>query len=245
MVGGWVGGRDGEREREKRIREKNLFSFPGKKKPTRKKNQKPKKEKKKHSSHLHAHLRDGVPGKLHRLVGPAGHPDLADDLQDQVLGGEVGRHLAVEDEAERRRHLDEELARAEDEAGVGVADARGELAEGARVAGVLRFFLFGREVEAGGRERKVSTFFPTLLTPLFFLSSSSFLLFPPPQKKLIKTLTESVPSSTSPGRQWPSCASATWQTPVLCFFVCFGVESETENTNREVSYFPRRKNPKK
>jgi len=26
-------------------------------------------------------------------------------------------------------------------------------------------------------------------------------------------LTESVPSSTSPGRQWPSCASATWQTP--------------------------------
>lgn len=101
-------------------------------------------------SHLHAHLRDGVPGKLHRLVGAPGHADLPDDLQDEVLGREVRRHLPLEDEAERRGHFHEELARAEDEAGVGVPDARGELAEGASVAGVL----YGGSLEERKREEE-------------------------------------------------------------------------------------------
>ena len=89
------------------------------------------------STHLHAHLRDGVSGKLHRLVCAPSDANLADNLQDQVLGRQVRRHLPLEHEPQRRRDFHEELARAEDEAGVGVADAGGELAKGARVAGVL------------------------------------------------------------------------------------------------------------
>ena len=64
------------------------------------------------------------------------HADVADDREDQVLGHQVRRHLAVEDEAHGRRHLEPQLAGAQDEAGVGVADAGGELAERAGGAGV-------------------------------------------------------------------------------------------------------------
>ena len=110
-----------------------LICFPRKANQLRK----TKRNENKNLSHLHAHLRDGIPRKLHRLVGPACHADLADHLQDQVLCCQVSGHLALQHKAKRRRHLHEELPGPEDEAGVGVADAGGELAKGAGVAGVL------------------------------------------------------------------------------------------------------------
>ncbi len=79
---------------------------------------------------------DGLPGELHRRVRRPVDADLADDVEDEVLGGQVRRERAVEDEAQRRRHAHPQFAGAEHEGGVGVADAGGEQAEGAARAGV-------------------------------------------------------------------------------------------------------------
>ena len=74
--------------------------------------------------------------EFHGLVRPAIDPDLADEVQDDVLRHEVRRELAVEHEAHGRRHLHEKLPGPEDERRVGVADAGRELIERTRRAGV-------------------------------------------------------------------------------------------------------------
>ncbi len=67
--------------------------------------------------------------EFHGSVGGPVAADVADYRQDQILGHEIGRHLAVKDKTHRLRSFHPELAGPQDEAGVGVADARGELAE--------------------------------------------------------------------------------------------------------------------
>jgi hypothetical protein len=85
---------------------------------------------------LHIHVHHAVTGEFHRTVGGPIHPDISDDLEDEVLGHDVRRDLAFEDELHGLGDLDPELAGAEDEPGVGVADAGGELSERAGGAGV-------------------------------------------------------------------------------------------------------------
>ena len=79
---------------------------------------------------------DAVAVEFHGAIGGAVAADVADDGEDQVLGHEVRRQVAVEDEAHGRRRFQPELARTQDEAGIGVADAGGEFAEGPGGAGV-------------------------------------------------------------------------------------------------------------
>ena len=62
--------------------------------------------------------------------------DFADAMEDDVLRHHAGLQFTFEAEVHRFRNLDEQLARAHDEAGVCVADAGGELIERARHAGV-------------------------------------------------------------------------------------------------------------
>ena len=79
---------------------------------------------------------DRLAVELHGAVRRAVAADVADGREDEILGHQVVRHLAVEDEPHRGRHLEPELAGAHDEARVGVADARRELAERAGGASV-------------------------------------------------------------------------------------------------------------
>src|SRR6185503_9962069 len=72
---------------------------------------------------------DAIPREVHGAVGGPIHADLADDGQDQVLGGEVGGDFAPEGEFHGGGDLEPELAGAQDKARIGVADAGGELAE--------------------------------------------------------------------------------------------------------------------
>lgn len=74
------------------------------------------------------------PGSTHARL--TRHADLPDDMEDEVLGQQPGRHLAIQREAHRGRHLDQQLAGAQDEASIGVAHPGGKLAKGAGVAGV-------------------------------------------------------------------------------------------------------------
>jgi len=85
---------------------------------------------------VHGQCRDARAMELHGLVGRAVEADFADGMQDDVLGHDAGLHLALESEPDGRRHLDEQFARAHHESGVSVADASGELVEGAGHAGV-------------------------------------------------------------------------------------------------------------
>ena len=73
---------------------------------------------------------------LHGAVGRAVKADFADDVQDHVLGHDAAGQLAFEVETHRFGHLDEQFARAHDEARIRIADARGEFAKSARHAGV-------------------------------------------------------------------------------------------------------------
>ena len=76
------------------------------------------------------------PAKYIAAIGRAVDADLADDGEDQILGGQVRRDLAVEGELHRRRDFEPGFAGAQREGGIGVADAGGELAERAGGAGV-------------------------------------------------------------------------------------------------------------
>mmetsp|Transcript_30835 Transcript_30835/g.56107 ORF Transcript_30835/g.56107 Transcript_30835/m.56107 type:complete len:336 (-) Transcript_30835:94-1101(-) len=85
---------------------------------------------------VHVHLFDGGADELHGLVGGTGHTDLADDLEDQILGLKVVGHFAIHGEAHGGRDFDKQLSGAENETGIGVADAGGELTKGTCIAGV-------------------------------------------------------------------------------------------------------------
>ena len=74
--------------------------------------------------------------ELHRAVGRAVESDLANHVQDDVLGHDARLHLALEAEVHRLRNLDQQFAGAHHEAGVGVADAGGKLVERTGHAGV-------------------------------------------------------------------------------------------------------------
>lgn len=62
--------------------------------------------------------------------------DLSYNLQYEVLGQQVWWHLPVQYESDAGRNLDEQLAGAQDETSISVADARGKLTKGASVASV-------------------------------------------------------------------------------------------------------------
>ena len=107
---------------------------------------------------VHVHGIDAGALVLERTIGRAVGTDLADDVQDDVLGHDTLGHGSFKIEAHRLRNLDEQFAGAHDEAGVGVADAGGEHVERARHAGVA----VGTEEDftgtgvALGRERGVA-----------------------------------------------------------------------------------------
>ena len=93
-----------------------------------------------HVGHGHAVVHRQAGGaravELHRAVGRPVEADLADRVQDDVLGHDARLQLALEAEMHRLRHLDQQLAGAHHEAGVGVANAGGKLVERAGHAGV-------------------------------------------------------------------------------------------------------------
>ena len=60
--------------------------------------------------------------------------DFSNDLQNEVLGQQVGGHLAIQHKPDARRYLDEQLASAQDEASICVANAGGKLAKSASIA---------------------------------------------------------------------------------------------------------------
>ena len=57
-------------------------------------------------------------------------------MENDVLGHDARLQFALETKVHRFRHFEQQLPRAHDEGGVGVADAGGEFIEGARHAGV-------------------------------------------------------------------------------------------------------------
>ena len=74
--------------------------------------------------------------ELHRAVGRPVETDLANRVQDDVLGHDARLQFALEAEVHRFGYFDEQFAGAHHETGVGVADAGGELVERAGHAGV-------------------------------------------------------------------------------------------------------------
>lgn len=74
--------------------------------------------------------------EFHGAVGGAIDADFTDNAEDDVFRHEIVGECAIEDEAHGGRDFEEDFAGAEDEAGVGVTDASGELTEGARGASV-------------------------------------------------------------------------------------------------------------
>ena len=78
---------------------------------------------------VHGHGVHARSFELHGPVGGAVESDLTDQMQDHVLCHDSGRECAVEPETHGFRNFDQQLARAQDEARVGVADASGELIE--------------------------------------------------------------------------------------------------------------------
>lgn len=62
--------------------------------------------------------------------------DLSNYLQYEVLGQQVGWHLAVQYETDAGRNLDEQLASSQNETSICVANARGKLTKGASIASV-------------------------------------------------------------------------------------------------------------
>ena len=118
---------------------------------------------------LDGHIGDGhavVHGKrrragaveLHGAIRRAVETDFADAMKDHVLGHHAGLQFAFKPEMHGLGHFDEQLARAHDEAGVGVADAGGELVERARHARVRvgAEQNFARSRVAFGRQRRVA-----------------------------------------------------------------------------------------
>ena len=93
-----------------------------------------------HVGHGHAvvHRQAGRAGavELHRAISRPVEADLADCVQDDVLGHDARLQFALEAEMHRLRHLDQQFAGAHHEAGVGVANAGGKLVERAGHAGV-------------------------------------------------------------------------------------------------------------
>ena len=75
-------------------------------------------------------------GEFHRAVQCAVYADLADDVQDHVLAGDVRVQLALEDKLDGRRHLEPCLADRHAARHVGRADAGRECAQCAVGAGV-------------------------------------------------------------------------------------------------------------
>ena len=75
-------------------------------------------------------------GKLHGAVQCAVYADLADDVQDDVLTGDVRVQLALEDKLDSRRHLEPCLADCHAAGHVGRADTGRECAQCAVGAGV-------------------------------------------------------------------------------------------------------------
>ena len=70
------------------------------------------------------------------MVASTCNSDLSNDLQYEVLGQQVWRHLPIQYKPDARRNLDEQLASSQDETSICVADARGKLTKGASIAGV-------------------------------------------------------------------------------------------------------------
>jgi hypothetical protein len=85
---------------------------------------------------LHGQLVDDFAAKLHRAIRRAGDTNFANNLEDDVLGQYVVRQLADQVELHRRRHLDEQLARADDKRAVRHSDAGRKHAKRARIARV-------------------------------------------------------------------------------------------------------------
>ena len=85
---------------------------------------------------VHAQMRRGGPIKLHRAIGRAVKTDLADAVENDILGHEAWLQLAFEAKMHRFRHFQKQFACAHHKACIGVANARGELVERAGHAGV-------------------------------------------------------------------------------------------------------------
>ena len=73
---------------------------------------------------------------LHGAIGGAIETDITDDMQDHVLGHHAVSELAFEIKTHGFGDFDEKFADAEDETGVGVADAGGKFPKSACHAGV-------------------------------------------------------------------------------------------------------------
>ena len=78
---------------------------------------------------FHRQRADRLAGIFQRVAGAAGGADLADDGEDDVLGGDAGRQLAVDDRAHVLRLLLDQRLRGEHVLDFGGADAIGERAE--------------------------------------------------------------------------------------------------------------------
>src|SRR5699024_8121285 len=86
---------------------------------------------------FHRHGADARAAKFHRAVGGAVHTDIADDLQDNILGHQIGRHGGTfKFEADGFGHFNPKLPRAHDKGGNRIDDAGGNVAEGAGGAGM-------------------------------------------------------------------------------------------------------------
>lgn len=111
-------------------------------------------------------------------------------------------------------HLDQQLAGAQDEASVGVAHTGGKLAKGAGVAGVRVGAKQHLTWEVAGRRaaKSVSRLAAPCCNVLVPHSWGQAGLAPRLSRALRSTSAVALPRL--PGLQWPSCASATWHTPL-------------------------------
>ena len=85
---------------------------------------------------VHRKIRHPRPIKLQRAIGRAVESNLADAMKNDVFGHHTRLQPAFEPEMHGLGHFQQQFARAHHETGVGIADAGGELIEGAGHAGV-------------------------------------------------------------------------------------------------------------
>ena len=69
------------------------------------------------------HVVDSLSAELERLVVGTVHPDVADDLQHEVLSSDVFPELAVEDDLDGLGDLEPQLAGGEDDTRLGGSDS--------------------------------------------------------------------------------------------------------------------------
>ena len=160
-----------------------------------------------HVAHCHALIHgqraNGRAAVFHYMAGAARHTDLADDGEDQILGGDAGTQLAFDIHREGLRPALQQGLRGEHMSHFGGTDAEGQRAEGPVGAGVAVA--------------------QTMVMPGCVVPSSGPMMCTMP-RRASRMPNSSMPNSAAFASSWRTCLAAastligSCRTPVRCWW---------------------------